>query len=97
MKYEELKNKGVKICEKDQFAFGGYSGVKEYWEFNGNIYLHDFHTNLKSYTGSTSTNCIATIRDFGKYIAGFYLMEEEEWQKILDYCNDKLLEKRVNY
>jgi hypothetical protein len=94
MNYSELKKVGTKISETDLIAYG-YSGTKEYWEYNNNIYLRENHTNSMTYTGKNSTDNIATIYDFGKYEAGFYFMNEEEYDQILEYCKNKIISMEV--
>ena len=55
MTYEELKEKGTLIDEKDRYNNGIYEGTSYYYVCNDNLYVREEHTNQNSFTGKTRT------------------------------------------
>lgn len=96
MRYQDLKNKGTKICERDKYYSGNYVGMVEYWEHDNGIWFYDYNTNLLSFTGHNAIGMFGTIYDFDKYPHDFYIMDEETYDTIVNYCNEKK-DNKVKY
>jgi hypothetical protein len=60
MKYEELKDNGKLIENRDWTENGLYLYTSEFYEMNNSLYRRDTHPNTLKYTGETRTHLIFT-------------------------------------
>ena len=87
MTYAELKSKGVKIQESDRYDGDIYLGTSEYYILNNSIYVHEYNSNVSTYTGKeNNTEFLTDISD--NYSDDYYFamgVNEDGAKQITEY------------